>query len=48
MCNNAQIKVIDVDYRLAPEFPYPTSIYDSWDAVKWVSPMPRAAGSLLH
>jgi hypothetical protein len=37
MCNKAHIKVIDVDYRLAPEFPYPTSIYDSWDAVKWVS-----------
>ncbi|CAL5869776.1 uncharacterized protein PFLUO_LOCUS4006 [Penicillium psychrofluorescens] len=35
MCNKAQIKVIDVDYRLAPDFPYPTSIYDSWDAVKW-------------
>lgn len=36
MCNNANIKVIDVDYRLAPEHPFPTSIYDCWDAVKWV------------
>lgn len=36
ICNKVQIKVIDVDYRLAPEFPYPTSIYDSWEAVKWV------------
>ncbi|KAJ5889682.1 Alpha/beta hydrolase fold-3 [Penicillium tannophilum] len=35
MCNNARIKVIDVDYRLAPEFVYPTSTYDCWDAVKW-------------
>lgn len=36
MCNKVGIKVIDVDYRLAPEFPYPTSIIDSWEAVKWV------------
>jgi acetyl esterase/lipase len=35
MCNRANIKVIDVDYRLAPEYPFPTSIYDCWDAVKW-------------
>ncbi|KAF3003449.1 hypothetical protein E8E13_002636 [Curvularia kusanoi] len=35
MCNKANIKVIDVDYRMAPEFPFPTSIYDCWDAVKW-------------
>ncbi|KAJ5587021.1 Alpha/beta hydrolase fold-3 [Penicillium hispanicum] len=35
MCNKVGIKIIDVDYRLAPEFPYPASIYDSWDAVKW-------------
>lgn len=48
MCNKAQIKVIDVDYRLAPEFPYPTSIYDSWDAVKWVSTNPNAIKGLVH
>lgn len=37
MCNKASIKVIDVDYRMGPEFRYPTAIYDCWDAVKWVS-----------
>ncbi|KAE9966360.1 hypothetical protein BLS_007053 [Venturia inaequalis] len=26
----------DVDYRLAPEYPYPTQIWDSWEAFKWV------------
>jgi acetyl esterase/lipase len=36
MCNKANIKVIDVDYRMAPEFPFPTSIYDCWDVVKWI------------
>ncbi|KAG4287378.1 hypothetical protein FPRO06_05030 [Fusarium proliferatum] len=35
MCNKASIKVIDVDYRMGPEYKYPTAIYDCWDAVKW-------------
>ncbi|PVI05978.1 hypothetical protein DM02DRAFT_724747 [Periconia macrospinosa] len=34
--NKAAIKVVDVDYRMAPEYPFPTSIYDCWDALKWV------------
>jgi len=36
ICNNVKIKVIDVDYRMAPEFPFPTAIYDSWEVVQWV------------
>ncbi|OHE90911.1 hypothetical protein CORC01_13796 [Colletotrichum orchidophilum] len=28
---------INVEYRLAPEFPFPTGINDSWDALQWVS-----------
>ena len=36
ICNNVGIKVIDVDYRMAPEYPFPTAIYDSWEVVKWV------------
>lgn len=28
---------VDVQYRLAPEYPFPIPIYDSLDALKWVS-----------
>ncbi|UNI16588.1 hypothetical protein JDV02_003014 [Purpureocillium takamizusanense] len=32
MCNKSNVKVIDVDYRMGPEFRFPTAIYDCWDA----------------
>ncbi|VUC29627.1 unnamed protein product [Clonostachys rosea] len=36
VCNKSKIKVIDVDYRMGPEFRFPTAIYDCWDTVKWL------------
>ncbi|KAL4744046.1 Alpha/Beta hydrolase protein [Aspergillus similis] len=35
ICNESSIIVIDVDYRLAPQYPFPTALYDCWSAVQW-------------
>lgn len=37
VCQKHRIVVVNVDYRLAPEFPWPIGIDDSYDAVRWVS-----------
>jgi acetyl esterase/lipase len=36
LVTNCNAVVVDVDYRLAPEFPFPTGVNDSWDALQWV------------
>ncbi len=28
--------VLDVDYCLAPEYPYPAAVTESWDVVRWI------------
>lgn len=29
-------QVMDVDYRIAPEYPYPTAVYESYDVIQWL------------
>ena len=36
LANAAKILVVSVDYRLAPEYPYPVPLTDSYNALKWM------------
>ncbi|KAI1091937.1 alpha/beta hydrolase fold protein [Rostrohypoxylon terebratum] len=35
VCQRAGIIIVNVDYRMAPEYPHPVSATDSWQALKW-------------
>lgn len=35
LANRLGIKVLDIDYRLAPEFPFPTPVHECYDVVAW-------------
>lgn len=38
--------VVSVEYRLAPESPYPAAIHDAWEATKWVVDNAEAVGAV--
>ncbi|KAF4632972.1 hypothetical protein G7Y89_g5151 [Cudoniella acicularis] len=37
LCNRARCVVVTVDYRLAPENPYPAAVHDSWETLLWLT-----------
>jgi acetyl esterase len=40
----AHCAVVSVDYRLAPEYKFPTAANDAWDAVQWLAAQGRNLG----
>ncbi|KAI5661063.1 hypothetical protein M9H77_20386 [Catharanthus roseus] len=45
LVNEANVMIVSVDYRLAPEFPLPCAYEDSWLALQWIASHSIGEGS---
>ena len=45
LCADSDAVVVSVDYRLAPEHPYPAAVDDAWTALQWVAEHARELGA---
>jgi acetyl esterase len=45
LCRDAAAVVVSVDYRMAPEFPFPTAAHDCFAATRWVADNAESLGA---
>lgn len=45
LCFDSDAIVVSVDYRLAPEHPFPAAVDDAWTALQWVAEHARELGA---
>lgn len=48
LCSRSRLVVVNIEYRLHPEFPAPTAVTDTYDAMSWLQQYAEDDGGDLH